>query len=171
MRKLFAPWRSEYSSDVTAKKQEEATQDICVFCTQLQENQDEKHFILKRFAHTFVMLNKYPYNAGHILVLPLRHVALLSELSQEERAELIEVQTKSIDVLFATLKNHGLNMGINLGKAGGAGIPSHLHIHLLPRWQGDTNFMPAIAETKVISFDLTKIYKQLKEAFEKVAIL
>jgi len=170
MRRLYAPWRSEYSGKVAAGKKEGATPDNCPFCTQLQENQDEKNFILKRFDHSFVMLNKYPYNAGHILILPKKHVAKLSDLSKEARIELMELQSASIDILFSTLKNHGLNVGINHGKLGGAGIPSHLHIHVLPRWEGDTNFMTALTETRVISFDLHKTYEQLKAAFEKVAL-
>jgi len=170
MENLFAPWRSTYATDSGETKQEGTKKDKCIFCSQLEKNQDETYFILKRFNHTFVMLNKYPYNAGHLLVLPIRHVAKLSELSKEERSELIEVQSASTDLLFETVKNNGLNVGINLGKAAGAGIPSHLHIHLLPRWQGDTNFMPTLAQTKVISFDLHKYYKELKKAFDTLNI-
>ena len=113
------------------------------------------------------MLNKYPYNAGHLLILPIRHVALLSDLEKNERAELMELVNMSVNIVSATLGNHGLNIGINLGKAAGAGIPSHLHTHILPRWDGDTNFMPAIAKTKVISFDLSDIYEKLKKEFDK----
>jgi len=170
MKKLFAPWRSEYASDFGEEKKEGIKKNKCLFCSQLKENKDEKNFILKRFKHSFVMLNKYPYNAGHLLILPIKHTATLSKLSKEELSELMELQSKSIDILFSTLKNDGLNAGLNLGKAAGAGIPSHLHIHLLPRWQGDTNFMPVIAQTKVISFDLSKFYKQLKKEFDKLAI-
>ncbi|MFC1842637.1 HIT domain-containing protein [Candidatus Dependentiae bacterium] len=170
MKKLFAPWRSEYSNDVTAGKQEEAQPQSCAFCKQLAQNKDQSNFILKRFKHSFVMLNKYPYNAGHLLVLPIKHVSALSELSKEERTELMELTNLSIDILYKSLKNDGLNAGFNLGKAAGAGIPSHLHMHVLPRWQGDTNFMPTIAETKVISFDLAQLYKQLKPEFDKITL-
>ncbi len=167
MKNIFAPWRSNYASDQGQSKQEGTTSDQCTFCSQLKTNNDDKNFILKRFKNSFVILNKYPYNAGHIMILPIKHVGLLNELSKEERSELMELANKSIEILQATLKNDGLNLGLNLGTAAGAGIPSHLHIHILPRWKGDTSFMSTIAETKVISFDLQKIYDQLKHAFDE----
>jgi len=168
MKKLFAPWRSDYASDSGEAKKEKTTKTQCLFCSQLKENKDETYFILKRLKHSFVMLNRYPYNAGHLLVLPIKHCANLNDLSKEERAELMELTNHSIEIVNKVLKNDGLNVGLNLGKAAGAGIPSHLHIHILPRWEGDTNFMPTIAQTKVISFDLGQIYGQLKQKFDKI---
>jgi len=172
MTNLFAPWRTGYASgtDTGDTKKEGIDADKCVFCQQLQENNDKQNFILKRFEHSYVMLNKYPYNAGHLLILPLRHVSALSQLEKNERNELMELVSQSIEILNTTLKNDGINVGINLGKAGGAGIPSHLHIHTLPRWSGDTNFMPTIAQTKVISFDLCQFYDNLKPSFDEVTI-
>jgi len=166
MKTLFAPWRSPYSSKFGGEKSEGASESECVFCSQLKEKKDEKNFILKRFDYSFVMLNKYPYNAGHLLVLPLKHAATLDQLAKDERAEIMELINLSTTILQKRLKNEGLNVGINLGKAAGAGIPSHLHVHILPRWVGDTNFMPAIGKTKVISFDLGKMYHQLKNEFK-----
>jgi len=166
MKNLYAPWRSDYADDTGESKKKETSQEKCVFCQQLKANNDKKNFILKRFPSTFVILNKYPYNAGHLLVLPKKHLPTLNDLSKEERAEIIEVINQSIEVVSSTLKNEGLNLGLNLGKAAGAGIPSHLHFHIVPRWQGDSNFMPVTAQTKVISFDMEKIYSQIVEKFE-----
>ena len=111
------------------------------------------------------MLNRFPYNAGHLLILPYKHVADLNDLPAEAQHELIELTAKSIDVLKKELGAQGINIGMNLGKIGGAGIPAHIHQHVLPRWQGDTNFLPILTETKAISFDLREIYNKLKEAF------
>lgn len=168
MKFLYAPWREDYSSAIDkASKQSDASQAACVFCKQLAENNDEKNLIIKRFHHNYVLLNKYPYNAGHILILPLEHHAELSELSLPARIELIELINSTIELMQTTLNPHGFNVGFNLGKEAGAGIPSHLHAHVLPRWQGDTNFLPTLADTKQISFDLHKIYERLKMAFEQ----
>lgn len=169
MKHLYAPWRSEYSQSVAQTKQEHTTEEHCVFCIKLKEN-DGEHFILRRFEHCIVLLNLYPYNAGHILILPYEHVASLPELSKAARSELIELTSHSSIILKEILQAHGINIGLNLGKAAGAGIPSHLHMHVLPRYTGDTNFMPLLADTKQISFDLKEIYKKLKPAFDKLKI-
>ncbi len=166
MKKLYAPWRSPYAASVDKSKHEKTTQETCVFCPQLRENTDEKNLILRRFAHHAVMINKYPYNAGHLLITSLEHKATLGELSRESRAELIELTTHCIEILQKELGAEGINVGINLGKIAGAGIPSHIHMHILPRWTGDTNFLPTLTDTKQISFDLHEIYAQLKPAFD-----
>lgn len=167
---LYAPWRSEYASDTNDGKNNDSSEEACVFCKQIASNKDQENGIIKRFKHTVVVLNKYPYNAGHLLILPIGHEDSISKLSTEVRNELMNVLGISIDTLQATLKPDGTNVGINLGKTAGAGIPAHLHVHILPRWQGDTNFMPTIAQTKVVSFDLATVYKQLQKAFEKVTL-
>lgn len=166
MKILYAPWRSKYAEDVSRSKQEETTSDACPFCTQISEDNDEKNGIIKRFANSVIMLNKYPYNAGHVLILPIQHVAEFDQLTPEVRAELMEVMSLSIPTIQKALGAEGMNVGVSFGKAAGAGIPSHLHIHVLPRWIGDTNFMPTIGKTKVISFNITDVYKKLKKAFE-----
>jgi len=165
MKLLYAPWRSAYSIRAETNRNEYCVPEACVFCIQLKENTDEKNFILKRFEYTFVALNKYPYNAGHLLVLPLDHKANLEELDQKTRHELIEVSTHCTTLLKKELKCHGLNVGLNLGVSAGGSIPSHLHMHIIPRWQGDTGFLVPITETKVISFDLNEIYQKLKPQF------
>ncbi len=167
---LYAPWRSEYTDDTHKNKDEMAPSDTCVFCTQFATNNDKEFGIIKRFENTIVMLNKYPYNAGHLLLLPLSHASSLSQLTKECRGELMELVSMSIDRVKLALGAGGVNIGINVGAAAGAGIPCHLHIHVLPRWAGDTNFMPTIGKTKVISFDLNKIYTTLFEEFAKVSL-
>jgi ATP adenylyltransferase len=117
-----------------------------------------------------VMLNRFPYNAGHLLILPYAHKAGLNELSKEDRQELTELTNASIEIVKRELTCDGVNIGANLGKAAGAGIPSHLHMHILPRFLGDTNFLPTLADTKQISFDLGKIYTRLKPHFEQLHI-
>jgi ATP adenylyltransferase len=170
MKMLYAPWRSEYTSDTHEGKNEKAPQEGCVFCNQFSSNKDVEHGIIKRFDNTIIILNKYPYNAGHILLLPIAHVSSLDQLKSSVRAELMELVNASVITVKEALNAEGVNVGINIGKAAGAGIPSHLHIHILPRWNGDTNYMPTIGQTKVISFDLNTIYTTLTKAFKSVTI-
>lgn len=165
MNKLYAPWRADYTTGSAHKNSEGQPQNECVFCRQIASQEDERYFILKRFANHTIMLNLYPYNAGHLLIVSNAHIASLQELNQEARAELMELTTLCVDILKKALDAHGINIGLNLGKAAGAGIPSHLHMHVLPRFTGDTNFMPTIADTKVISFNLNSIYKKLHQHF------
>lgn len=170
MKQLYAPWREDYSVSVANTKNEGAQKTECVFCSNFNSTHDEEHFILRRFNHIIVMLNLFPYNAGHLLLLPINHKASLDELSKETRIELIELTNHSATILGKKLKCDGLNIGLNLGKAAGAGIPSHLHMHVLPRFTGDTNFLPTLADTKAISFDLVKIYRQLKPEFDTLIL-
>lgn len=167
MKDLYAPWRSGYSTSSEKTKQENISADECVFCNQINDTHDENNFILKRYTHCFITLNKYPYNAGHLMVLPLAHKKNLAELSPEARHEIMDVTNHAIIILEKELTAEGINVGLNLGRASGAGIPSHLHMHILPRWIGDTNFLPTLADTKVVSFDLKEIFEILKPAFSK----
>lgn len=166
MKDLYAPWRQSYSCSDDSTKDEDATGAQCVFCKQLQDNDDAKNFILKRYSHCFVVLNKYPYNAGHLMVLPLEHQKNLAAISSQARNEIMETINVCCTVLEKELKAQGVNIGLNLGKASGAGIPSHFHWHVLPRWHGDTNFLPALADIKVISFDLQETFTLLKQHFK-----
>jgi ATP adenylyltransferase len=111
------------------------------------------------------MMNLYPYNAGHLLILPYRHIAQISDMSVEERAEFFEVVSHAVTIVTKVVDAHGANVGMNLGKAAGAGIPDHLHLHIVPRWVGDSNFLPVIGKTKQISVDLFALYGRLVEAF------
>lgn len=167
MKVLYCPWRSKYTQSVTGNKNEHIGEDTCVFCLKFKASQDADHFILKRFKYCIVIMNLYPYNAGHLLIIPFKHIACLSELNDEERNELMWVLTLSNDILKKSLEAQGINIGLNMGRAAGAGIPSHLHVHIVPRWVGDTNFMPIIAETKTISFDMQQIYAKLSVAFNQ----
>ncbi len=168
MKHLYAPWRSEYTAEVSNGKTENAKRDECVFCSMIQKNNDEKHQIFGRFKHNIVMMNHFPYNAGHLLIIPFEHVSTLDQLPQEARIEMMELANASHKILKDVLGAQGINIGINIGKAAGAGIPAHIHMHVLPRFVGDTNFLPALAETKQISFDLNEMYQKLKPAFNKI---
>jgi ATP adenylyltransferase len=160
MKHLYAPWRKAYMTghDNTA----------CVFCLTIAKDQDAQRYIIKRFQHCYVMLNLYPYNAGHLLVVPFMHQASLEQLDTTIRQEIMEVTTQSITILKKTLNAEGINVGLNIGgKAAGGSIPNHLHMHVLPRWLGDTNFLATLAETKQISLDLSEMYEKLHAAFNQ----
>lgn len=170
MKKLYAPWRDSYINNTAHKENKKRQHDSCPFCLQLQANNEGKHFILKRFTKCFVMMNLYPYSGGQLMVLPFEHEDSLIDLSRDVRAEIMEAVSVSIKVLQEELKPQGFNVGINLGGAGGGGIPTHLHVHVLPRWEGDTNFMPLLCGTKPVSTDLKKMYERLKKRFDVIEL-
>ncbi|MEA1965243.1 MAG: HIT domain-containing protein [Candidatus Aerophobetes bacterium] len=155
MGRLWAPWRIEY---IMGEKNRE-----CIFCQKPKEHKDEKNFILLRGKKCMAMLNIFPYNNGHLLIAPYRHIGSIEELSKEESEELMSILTQMVKLLKKVLHPAGFNIGMNLGRVAGAGIEDHLHIHIVPRWRGDSNFMPVISETKVISEALQKTYQKLKE--------
>lgn len=170
MKQLYSPWREDYTKSVAHSKDASATADQCVFCQHFKDDNDESNLIIKRFKHMIVMFNRFPYNAGHLLILPIKHVANLCDLSQEARIELIELTNHATNVVKEAFGCNGVNIGMNLGKAAGAGIPSHLHMHVLPRFNGDTNFLATLADTKAISFDLKKMYATLKPKFATIIL-
>ena len=131
-------------------------------CQKPRENNDEANLILYRGEHSFMLMNAFPYNPGHLMVAPYRHTANLEDLTGQEANELFEVVKKGIEVLKEVMKPAGFNIGLNVGKVAGAGIAEHIHIHIVPRWQGDTNFMPVLSEVKVVSEGLAATYKKLK---------
>lgn len=169
MKKLYAPWRHDYVTGVH-KKHGKAVGDSCIFCLKFQDSNDAKHLIIKRFERCAIVMNYYPYNAGHLMVLPLEHKASLENIDKQTRADIMEAVTITITTLSETMKSDGYNIGINLGVAGGGGIPSHLHVHVLPRWLGDTNFLATIGETTLICSDFNKMYETFKEAFKNKEI-
>lgn len=161
MKRLYAPWRTDY----VQRNRDQDMLDACVFCTQLSADTDDTFFIIKRYTLCAVMLNKYPYNAGHLLVIPYAHTSTLSQLTPDCLAQIMHVASHATDLLTKTVQAKGCNIGINIGRAAGASICDHMHMHVLPRWDGDTNFLPALTETKNISVDLVQIFEQLKKAF------
>ena len=168
MDKLYAPWRHDYVTGIARKKDKSKLKNDCVFCHQFEKDDDKKYLIIKRYKHCAVMLNAYPYSSAHLLILPFNHEGDLENLEKDVREELMELINISIKVLKKTIKPQGFNVGLNVGIAGGGGIPSHLHFHVLPRWKGDTNYLTTIGGTKVICSDFYKIYDDLKKEFDKV---
>jgi ATP adenylyltransferase len=155
---LYSPWRINY---ILSKKDKE-----CIFCLKPQAAEDEKNFIVFRSQYCYVILNVYPYNNGHIMVVPNRHVSFLGDLEGKELNDLFETVQLSEKVLIKTYKPEGLNIGLNLGKSGGAGIEDHIHVHLVPRWQGDANYMSVVGGVRVIPESFEQAYKQIKEQFD-----
>ena len=137
----------------------------CIFCAAVTGEDDEGTRILHRAAFSFVILNTYPYNTGHLMIAPVRHIGALEDLEPSERTELMELTTRAVEVIKEKMAAHGFNIGMNLGEVAGAGIPGHLHVHVVPRWGGDTNFMPIVAETKVLPEMLAETYAKLKPGF------
>ena len=160
LERLWAPWRIRYILS--------ANKDECIFCKALRQNKDEANYILIRENKAFVVMNTFPYNNGHLMVAPLRHVGDIEKLDKEELNDMGELVKKSVKVLKKTLNPQGFNLGMNLGRIAGAGVEGHLHIHIVPRWSGDTNFMPIIAGTKIMSQALDEAYKMLKEYFTEI---
>jgi ATP adenylyltransferase len=136
----------------------------CIFCEKPKQNRDEENLILYRGKTCFVMMNRFPYNNGHLLIAPYRHTADLSALSDEEKKEMMELAGEWVKQLSDRMGAQGCNVGMNLGRIAGAGIADHLHLHLVPRWEGDTNFMPVVGDTKVMSEALEDTYKKLKRS-------
>jgi ATP adenylyltransferase len=140
----------------------------CIFCDKLEEPSDAESFILFRSKDSFIMMNIYPYNTGHLMVIPYRHAETLEDLPNRVLVDLIRQTKTALQVLRQAFAPGGFNVGMNLGKAAGAGIEEHLHIHIVPRWNGDTNFMPLLADTKVIPQDLRDTYATLSALFQKI---
>jgi ATP adenylyltransferase len=144
------------------------TDDVCIFCAHLDADDDSTARILYRGPNAFVLLNAFPYNTGHLMIAPLQHVGELHELSADQRAQLMELTSASVDIVRTEMSAHGFNVGMNLGRVAGAGIPGHLHVHVVPRWGGDTNFMPVVGETKVLPEMLAETYAKLRPAFDRL---
>ena len=165
METIWAPWRLGYIVGETSPPPQGATG--CIFCDKPGAGDDRAHLIVARAVHCFVLMNLYPYNNGHIMVAPYRHVARLEDLPDNEIAELMQVARRVEPVLRAKIKPDGFNIGMNVGRVAGAGIDAHLHMHMVPRWSGDTNFMPVISDTKVIPQALEAMRDFLAEAVQE----
>jgi ATP adenylyltransferase len=158
---IWAPWRAGF---VLGDKEEG-----CVFCNRIAQDTDSiANLIVHRGDRHVVILNKFPYNPGHAMIVPKRHVGLIEELTAEESAEFMELTRTTVRLMKQAYHPQSLNIGMNLGRESGAGIPEHLHMHVVPRWQGDTNFMPVLGETKVMSVPLDYVYDALRREFEKL---
>jgi ATP adenylyltransferase len=158
MEHLWAPWRIRY---ILGEKEEG-----CFFCHKSQEADDAKNHILIRDRTCFALFNVYPYNAGHLMVAPYKHTGELDDLSTQELTELMVLTRRCKQVLARAIKPHGFNIGLNLGRPAGAGVLDHLHIHIVPRWEGDTNFMPVLADTHVLPQALDELYQVLRKHVE-----
>ena len=165
MDKLWSPWRSQYIDSF----KEEKKSNQCIFCNmENAEIENENNLLVYKDRLTFTVLNLYPYNSGHLMIVPYRHTSDFLSFTEEENSEImknIQLATKALEI---AMKPHGFNIGANLGKVAGAGIDDHIHFHCVPRWNGDINFMPAIGEVKVISQDLLVTKKRLIEAFNQI---
>ena len=157
MKQIWAPWRMEY---IRMEKPEG-----CILCDKPKESDDIANYILHRGDKNFVIMNTYPYNSGHLMIAPYRHVASLEKLTDEELGEHFQIVSRSVKVLKQVFKPDGFNIGINMGRVAGAGIDDHVHTHIVPRWLGDTNFMPVTGDTKVINEALSETYKKLRRKF------
>ncbi len=161
MKQLWAPWRIEY---IRSPKH-----DGCIFCDFPREHRDGERLILYRGKRSFIIMNNYPYNPGHVMIAPYRHVGKWEDLDDDELLEIMKLSQLVIKALKEVMNPDGFNMGVNLGRVAGAGIDDHVHLHIVPRWNGDTNFMPVIADTKVIPESLQEAYYELKGAIDRIA--
>lgn len=159
---LWSPWRMQYLEGIEKLREEES----CIFCEKPGRKEDEKDLILARGKRCFAMMNLYPYNPGHAMIAPYRHTGELESLDGEEWEELHLLASRLIKALKECVNPEGFNLGLNLGKAAGAGFDAHLHLHVVPRWVGDTNFMPVLGQTKVLPESLAQTYAKLKSALE-----
>ena len=159
MDKLWAPWRVEYIRNPGTG---------CFFCKGLQAKDMHKSLIIEKASLAFTIMNRYPYNNSHLMIAPVRHVGRIDELDDEELLEIHRLLNRSIKAINLTMQPQGYNIGVNQGRVAGAGVIDHIHIHLVPRWQGDTNFMPILAETKVVSEALQETYEKIRQGLRRI---
>lgn len=160
MRYIAAPWREAYVRKVEEMK-------ACIFCRARRLKDDKGSFILYRGTHCFILLNRFPYLPGHLMVAPNKHLASFEQSGKELSDEISDLLKMSLNLLKKNYQPHGFNLGMNLGKSAGAGIADHFHFHIIPRWTGDSNFMPIVGGTKVVIEDLDTTYQRLRPLFEK----
>ncbi len=156
---IWSPWRMAYI-------QNNKPEDACVFCTALQQPDCDENLIVRRGERAFVILNRFPYTSGHLMIVPYDHRASLELLDTPTRSEIMELAAKAIQVLQQVYTPEGYNLGINIGKVAGAGIIGHVHLHVVPRWGGDTNFMSALGETRVLPETLDMTYHRVRDAWD-----
>lgn len=159
MKFLSAPWRWDFISRISKKKG-------CIFCDALK-SQESESLICHKGENYFIILNKYPYNTGHLMIVPYKHVSAPEQISPKESMEMWELMNKSMSILKKSFNPMGFNLGMNLGKAAGAGVKDHIHLHIVPRWTGDANFMPIIGKTKIVSYDIKTVFDILQKEFNQ----
>lgn len=155
---IWSPWRFTYVSTVDQSSG-------CFFCEKAAENQDEHNFVLCRGQKNYLLLNLYPYTVGHLMIAPYRHVATLAECESDELAELMELTRQAESALQKVYRPQGMNLGMNLGKSAGAGVAGHIHMHILPRWEADANFLSVVGETRVLPEELPVTWSKLRGEF------
>lgn len=169
MKRMWSPWRSAYIQTFKDPPKKKHKKGESIFSASLAENDDDKHFIIWRGKYCFLIMNLYPYNSGHLMVVPYKQTGRFDQLTDAELAEIMRTIRRAIAALDEEMRPEGFNIGVNLGRAAGAGVNGHIHFHIVPRWNGDTNFMPVTAETKVISEDMRTTMLKLRRAFNKGA--
>ena len=159
---LWAPWRLNYIVNAVKKDAADKTQDGCFLCRYRDDTHDAENYVVDRSEHSLIVLNRFPYNNGHLLIAPREHKASMEELDDAELLDLQIQIRRMIKLLSLVMGAEGFNVGLNLGRVAGAGLPGHLHWHIVPRWNGDVNFMPVVADTKVIPQSLDTLYQLLR---------
>ncbi|MEJ2568683.1 MAG: HIT domain-containing protein [candidate division WOR-3 bacterium] len=160
MKKIFAPWRYKYVKNPNSEG--------CIFCRAASSDNDRKSGVLFRGKFSFVIMNKYPYNNGHIMIAPYKHTGNFGEINEDEMLEMSVIIQKWQKIIQKAMKPDGFNIGMNIGKIAGAGFENHLHYHIVPRWSGDTNFMPIIGETKIVPMSIDEAYDILLKVYKKI---
>jgi ATP adenylyltransferase len=159
MDRIWAPWRSKYILNADQE-------DGCILCNRIKNDADDQHYILFRGKRAFIIMNIFPYNNGHLMVAPYKHTGKLEELDADDGRELILATSLGVQALRKAFHPDGFNVGMNIGRVAGAGIADHVHMHIVPRWSGDTNFMPVLADTKILSVSLDEAYRLIKRCIE-----
>ena len=165
MDKLWSPWRSKY---IESFKPGGKTEEGCLFCRIAKENRDKENFVIYRGKSAYIVMNLYPYNSGHLMIVPYIHLPSLKELDDQTKLECMKLVDLGIEALEKSIYPQGYNVGVNIGKCSGAGIDDHVHFHIVPRWSCDTNFMPVLNDVKLISQAMEDTYGKLKGALEKL---
>jgi ATP adenylyltransferase len=162
---MYSPWRSQYIKGFKEPKKSRKKKSVFA---DIKKKDDKKRLVVHRGKKAFIIMNLYPYNSGHLMVIPFKQTADFSELDRDTKLEMMDLVELCIKILTQVMKPHGFNIGVNLGKVSGGSVDTHLHFHVVPRWNGDTNFMPVIGNTKVISDDMKRTYKDLREAIKQI---
>jgi ATP adenylyltransferase len=164
MKRMWSPWRSQYIQSFSQGAKPKGKESL--FRSALRSRDDEKNLVVWRVAHCFVIMNRFPYNSGHVMIVPNRQVADVQDLNRAELTEIMQTAQKAMKALDTLMHPQGYNFGANFGRAAGAGIDEHIHFHIVPRWNGDTNFMPVLSDTKLISEDIHVTWDKLRKLLD-----